>query len=133
VGVWRCVPTNAEPSDDASVNIVANPAVAHEYLVTWREREKEPEQYRAFGSSVHGQTFLNLAIAEPKLLGDGWAFARYSLLRPNVLYVELMGEEPFKAKESSTTVAAARTTLEQAILATPTAIKDFCVCVKRAE
>jgi hypothetical protein len=126
IGSWRCL--SPDPQYPAA-NLAFARVAGHdrEYEITWQEKpEEEGEVYRGFISLVRGSRFLNLR--DPSI--TGWAFARYSLLRPNVLRVELLGEGPFKESKASVSPQAARATLEKALQATPEALAEICVCVK---
>jgi hypothetical protein len=131
VGVWRCVPPDAEESDDAIVTVTEHAGPDSQYEITWQERDKAAEHYRAFASLVGGSTFLNVRAADNKLGSEGWAFVRYSTLRENVLYGEMARERLFKEKEASASVALARATLEDALAVTPDALQGFCLCVRK--
>jgi hypothetical protein len=130
-GVWRCVPPDAESSDEATVTVVADGE--REYRITWREGEKD-DHYRAFGSTVRDAPFLN--VREDKA-GEAssrpWVFIRYALLRSNILYAELADEGLFKEDDSSSSARAARATLERALGGAPGAVKAFAVCVRKGE
>lgn len=133
LGAWRCLPPDAESSDEAAVSVVADGT--REYRITWREKEKEEaDRYRAFGSSVRGAAYLNV---RPDEAGDSssrqWVFVRYGFLRSNVLYAELVDEEVFKEDASSSSATAARATLEKVLERTPGAVKGFAVCVRKGE
>jgi len=130
-GVWRCVPPDAESSDEATVTVVAD--TGREYRITWREGEKD-EHYRAFRSTVRGAAFLNVRPDEAtESPSRPWVFVRYSLLRGNVLYAELADEGLFKEDNSSSSAPAARATLERALGSAPGAMKPFAVCVRKGD
>ena len=126
IGSWRCLSPDPE-QPVANLAFARLPDVDREYEITWQEKpEKEAETYRGYISLVRGFRFLNLR--DPSI--KGWAFARYSLLRPNVLRVELLGEGPYKEDTASVSSQVARVTLEKALKATPEALMELCVCVK---
>src|SRR5260221_10638007 len=97
IGSWRCLSPDPE-QPVANLAFARLPDVDREYEITWQEKpEMEAETYRGSISLVRGLRFLN--VRDPSI--KGWAFARYSLLRPNVLRLELMGEGPFKEDTTS--------------------------------
>jgi hypothetical protein len=63
---------------------------------------------------------------------DGWAFLRYSFLRPNVLYLEIASHKLYDDKESSRSPKQARATLEKALRSEPAALDELCVCMRAA-
>ena len=129
LGAWNCVTADPEAPQGATVTFAAAPGAEREYRVTWREGDKEPDSFRAFISTVRGGKFLNIQPLEESQY-NGWAFLRYSLPRSTVMYVEMVRDDPFKAKEASATAGAARATLEKALRLTPPPIQDYCVCIR---
>jgi hypothetical protein len=141
MGTWRCVTSDPrpfprnKPEDWAGgATFSASTDRPGEYDLTMDDSgdsdEKKTETYRAFVSSARHARFLNVQPKKVEFGLAGWAFLRYSLPRPSLLYVEMVDEAPFKAKESSSTPAAARATLEKTLRDAPQLVKEYCVCVK---
>ena len=106
LGNWRCVAREA--SATASVALGVSSFDEHQYCVSAASEEKgdsskEASHYRAYSSTLNGATLLNVqeldagkTTAERK-----WFFVRYSLLKPNVLYLEVVDEPLFKGVDDS--------------------------------
>lgn len=122
VGTWRCIPLDADETDEAWVTVRANSAQERTYAITWREGS-QTQEYEAFASSVADSTILNVREAGD---ADGWAFVRYDFLAGNLLRIERAREEIFDGTASSSEVRAA---LERALDGDDSAFEDFMVCV----
>ena len=129
LGRWNCISADSNGPEVAVATFTTAPDAKREYRLTWREREDKTETYRAFLSSVRGSTFLNIGEQNEH---PSWAFVRYTLLRDDVLYVEVANHELFKDEGSDATPAAARATLEKALKSRPDAVGTFCACVRPA-
>jgi hypothetical protein len=133
LGTWRCVSPDPVKAEVATAGFAVGPVTKDgEYLLTWGAPNEEADSYRAFTSVLGDSTFLNVRPLQEDQY-TGWTFLRYSFLRANVLYVELVSNEPFKEKESTASAAAARATLERALRSTPETLEEYVVCFKTAK
>lgn len=136
VGEWRCIPPDPKEPDSAIVTIAESREKAMQYDVSWQEGKKAPDRYRAFGSRVLGEPYLNVRGPEEEPgKGDAkpWVFVRYALLAPRVLQLKLVKERLYKEAAASTTPAAARATLEKALARKEAVLEDFALCTAARE
>jgi hypothetical protein len=129
LGTWRCLPFNAD-ADEGPATVRVKRGPDRRYDVTWQEGGKEPDRYEGFTSAVRGTRFVNVR----ELKADGktgqWVFVRPTLLRPNVLQVQVVDNDAMKGVEAS--APAVRGAIEQK-LSNPALSVDFCVCVRAKE
>lgn len=123
VGTWRCIPVDADETDEAWVSVSPHATLEGYYAVTWRDGG-QADEYEAFASSVGDSTILNAREADASR--GGWTFVRYGLLRDGVLLLEVAREELFGDAASSSDVRAA---LEGALAGGDSAFEDPMVCV----
>jgi hypothetical protein len=129
LGTWRCLPFNAA-ADEEPVTMAIKRAPDRWYGITWLETDKDPERYEAFASSIRGTRFFN--VQEVKATGGrgDWVFVRPTLLRPDVLQLQIVDSKALDGVEKS------RPAVRQAIerhLPSPGLTVDFCVCVRAKE
>jgi hypothetical protein len=110
VGTWRCLPFGSS-SDAEAATLTVGPAANLVYGIRLQEGQKEPERYEAHASLVKGTTLLNVKDLDPRVPVKPWTFARYSLLLPDVLHVQIVGRKLLKGVAASP--ASLRQTLEQ--------------------
>jgi hypothetical protein len=127
LGTWRCLPFNADADEDP-VTIAVGRGADRRYDITWRETGKEPEQYEAYESSVRGHRFMN--VRERKAAGEmgQWVFLGATLLRPDVLQLQVVDAKALESVEKSPT--SVRRALERQLSRPTTLFADFCVCVR---
>jgi hypothetical protein len=132
VGTWRCVSGDADARGSATASVATDRENEREFLIRWEESEGGAESFRAFVSAVQGSKFLNVRSADDEVHSAEWAFLRYSFLRRNVLYLELVPDAIFEDEGASPSPIEARATLEWALESLPDVLQEFCVCVRRA-
>jgi len=126
LGTWRCLGSNAK-ADDAPINFVVAAAGPRAYSIRIEASGDPPGQYEGYASEVKGRTVLSVRDVGPKPGDRPWSFARYELLRPDILHVELADEDALKGVPR--TSEALRAALEQRD-GQPDLYADFCVCVR---
>ena len=122
LGTWRCL--GDERADAKPANFVVSRATDYQYTILFQEEGEDTETYEAYASVIRGLTLLNVRVPSvPK----PWAIARYTLLRPNVVHVQLANDDKLKAADS--TPASLRRALERA-LGNTDVFEDYCVCIR---
>jgi len=124
LGTWRCI--GDERADAKPANFVVSRATDHRYNIVFQEDGEDTDTYEAYASVIKGQTLLNVRIPSVPA-SKPWAIARCSLLRPNVVHVQLANDDKLKAADS--TPASLRRALERA-LGNADVFEDYCVCVR---
>jgi hypothetical protein len=130
IGNWRCV--QVEENESAAMLLTALPFDEKQYYVGLAAEGETTLHYRAYGSTVRGTTLLNIQELEPdrQPAERKWSFVRASLLKPNVLQVEIVREEPFQNVEAS--AKAVREVVER-MHQSPELYEDYCVCARVME
>jgi len=126
VGAWRCLPVDADVDEEPATMVVKSDG-ARQYGVTWREGNKDPERYRAYISTARVSGLLNVQWLKEGTTDKTWVFVRYSLLRPDVLYLQVVSKDAVDDVEKSPT--ALRRTIER-LRKNPSLYVDFCACVR---
>jgi hypothetical protein len=100
-----------------------------QYYVTLAPEGEKPAHYRAYSADVKGTAILNIQEIDPSVSSGkrGWIFGRYTLLRPDVLQLEIVQDKAFAGVEPS--AASVREVVVQNIQ-DPEFYKDFCTCVR---
>lgn len=129
LGTWRCLPFNAD-ADEQPATIVAKGAADRRYDIAWQEGEKPPDRYDAFASAVGEARLLNVQEVKADGATGKWVFVRPTLLRPDVLQLQIVNEGALKDVERS--APAVRAAIERQA-ASATLFIDFCVCVRAKE
>lgn len=129
-GAWRCV--QGGEKENKSFLITVMPFDEKQYYVGLDMEGEKPVHYRAFSAAIKGTTLLNLQELDPntEAIARKWMFIRYTLLKPNVLQVELVKDEAFKGVDPSP--SAVREVVEKKIVS-PELYQDFCVCTRAGE
>jgi hypothetical protein len=134
LGNWRCVAREA--SATAPVLLDVSSFDEHQYCVAASEEKedssKEASHYRAYGSTLNGATLLNVQELDRRKTAAErkWFFVRYSLLKPNVLYLEVVDDPLFKGVDGSP--ASVRQVIERH-LDDDRLLSDLYVCTRVAE
>jgi hypothetical protein len=90
IGSWRCLP--ADPSDtDEAVTLTVKRARDRVYDVTLEETNQEADRFEAHASLVNATPVINLKDRDPAN-DKPWVFLRTSLLRPDVLAIQVLSE-----------------------------------------
>jgi hypothetical protein len=130
VGVWRCVQGGEKENKSFLMNVI--PFDEKQYYMGIEMEGEKPVHYRAFSSSIGGITLLNLQELDPRTVPAErkWIFVRPTVLKQNILQVELVKDEAFKGIDPS--LSAVREVVEKKI-ASPELYQDFCVCTRAGE
>lgn len=129
-GNWRCLQSGEGENKPFLLSII--PFDGKQYYAGLLMEGEKPVHYRAFSASVKGMTLLNVQEINSETVSESrrWIFVRYSLLRPNVLLVEIVKDAPFKGIDASP--LSVREVVERDIR-NPELYQDFCTCVKIGE
>ena len=127
LGTWRCV--QGGEKENKPFLITAMPFDEKQYYVGLDMEGEKAIHYRAFSAAIKGTTLLNLQELDPKTATSErkWIFIRYTLLKPNILQVELVRNEAFKGTDPSP--SAVREVVEKKI-ESPEFYQDFCLCTR---
>ena len=130
LGTWRCVQEGEK--ENKAFLITAMPFDEKQYYVGLDMEGEKAIHYRAFSAAIKGTTLLNLQELYPKTATSErkWIFIRYTLIKPNILQVELAKDEAFKGIDHSP--SAVREVVEKKI-ASPEFYIDFCLCTRVRE
>jgi hypothetical protein len=122
MGSWRCVSPDAT---DEAITLTVDSSQARRYAITWQESGKPPDRFEGYASSLKGTTLVNVrdlaAITKP------WVFIRYTLLQPNVLFIQVVHERLLKDLVQSRD--AVRNTIERERL-NPALYEDSIACMR---
>jgi hypothetical protein len=130
LGTWRCV--QGEPGQNKLFLITAVRFDDKQYYIGVTMEGEKPIHYRAYSSSVKNTTLLNVQELKHKTEppDQKWFFVRYTLLRQNILQVEIVKDKPFKNIDSS---AEAIKKVVDRMVERPELYQDYCVCTKVVE
>ncbi len=130
LGSWRCV--QGAEKENKPFLIAIMPFDEKQYYVGMDMEGEKAAHYRAFSSAVVGTTLLNVQEMDPGTVPAGrkWIFVRTTLLKPNILQVELVRDGAFEGIGRSP--SAVRENVEKKI-ASPELYQDFCVCTRVGE
>ena len=90
VGTWRCLATGDKPEESAALWV--RPFDDTQYVVEWRDPD-DVAHYRAYATSVGGETLLNLRELTSERAGEGWEFIRYRLEKDGRLRVWIVDDK----------------------------------------
>ena len=121
LGRWRCLPPAAE-EDDEPANLTVARLRDRVYAIEFGEAGKEPDSYEAHASRIGERTIVNVREVSGHAGDKPWDFVAYAFPRPNVLTLEIAGEEAFKGVEMTPAGLRGR-------MAKPGAFTEFAVCV----
>jgi hypothetical protein len=130
VGSWRCVQGDAGQNKSFLITVV--PFDDKQYYIGVTMEGEKPIHYRAYSSSVKNTTLLNVQELKPKTepSAQRWFFVRYTLLKQNILQVQIVKDKPFKDIDSS--AEAIKKVVDQ-MVERPELYQDYCVCAKVVE
>ena len=129
LGTWRCLPFD-QGAQSKPANIVVKRGRDRLYSIVFQEDGEEASQVEAHASIVKGQTLINARVVNSEAPSKPWLIARYSLVRPNVMHLELIDETKLEAADTSP--ESLRRTVEQAANLSDL-FGDWCVCVRATE
>ena len=128
LGTWRCLPADAD-ADESPASLRVKPGPEGWYDATWQEGRNQ-SRYEGYTSDVLGTRFVSIRERKADGKTGRWAFVRPTLLRPNVLQLQIVNEDAMKGVETS--ASAIRRAVEQRVT-DPALTVDFCVCVRAKE
>lgn len=128
-GFWRCLQKEKESKPFVMTIIPFDERQYYSMIAT--EGEK-PVHYRAHSTDVKGTPILNIQEIDSSASSDKrrWIFSRYTLLRPDVLQLEIVRDDAFKGIEPSpsSVVEVVERNIQNQVF-----YNDFCTCVRSAE
>lgn len=129
LGSWRCLQKEKE-SKPFVMTII--PFDERQYLAVLAPEGEKPAHYRAHSTGVKGTTILNIQEIDSTVFHDKrrWIFSRYTLLRQDILQLDIIQDDAFTGVEpspSSVLEVVERNIQNQVFY------KDFCTCVRSAE
>ena len=107
LGTWRCLPLDAPVDEAAAVLTVTRSSRARLYDATWQEEGSTPDRYEAYASVLQGTTLLNVRERDERGATGKWTFLRYTLLRPNVLHLQVVADSGMRGVASTATAVRA--------------------------
>jgi hypothetical protein len=127
LGTWRCLAFE-EHADAKPFNLAVARAGDRRYAVVFQQDGESPDQLDAYASMVKGQTLVNVHMPDEGT--KPWIVARYSLQRPDLLYVEVMDDD--KVGDADASPESFRRATEKAIKHADL-FNAFSICVKARE
>jgi hypothetical protein len=127
VGAWRCLPPSPAADDEAVTITVAKTARDRVYEARFIEDGKDPDRYEGYVSLVGGRPVVNLRDLDATN-GKPWTFARYELLRPDILEISIAADDVLSGTEP--TAAALRKRMES-LAKDARLFGGFAVCVRQ--
>jgi hypothetical protein len=125
VGSWRCLGSSADAGDEA-VTIVVKRTRDRVYEADLLEEGREPDRYEAYASMVAGRPLMNVRDLDAK--DKPWTFARYDLLRPDILEIRIASDDALKGVDPTPAAIRKRIT---SLARDPGLFSGFCVCVRQ--
>ena len=122
MGSWRCVSPDAT---DEAITLTVGPSQPRSYAITWQESGKPPDRFEGYASSLKGTTLVN--VRDLTATTKPWVFIHYTLLQPNVLFIQVVHERLLKGSVQSR--EAVRNTIERERL-NPALYEDSIVCMR---
>jgi len=92
LGTWRCLPLDQDPHEQPVTLTVTRSSRARVYDAVWQETGDAPDRYDAYASVVRGTTLLNVRERNASGLTGKWTFLRATLVRPNVLHLQVVAD-----------------------------------------
>lgn len=129
VGVWRCLPSNEDATEEAATLTVRR-ATQRTYAISFEAKGDDTERYDGYPSQVGNVTFVNVREVGAHPSAAPWDYARYSFLLPNVLQLRIVEDKILKDTPSSP--AEFREALAHH-LDDPALYADFSICVRARE
>ena len=126
LGTWRCLGDDAPDAQPA--NFVVTSPRERVYSITFEAPGENASTYEAYSSKLKGGALLlNVRDLDPRFPAKPWTLARYSLLLPHVLRVQLVDDEKLKVTDNSP--AALRAAIESSARDRDL-YAEFCICVR---
>lgn len=127
LGTWRCLPLDGDADEPAITLTVRRSSQDRLYDALWQEPGKAPDRYEAYASVLQGTTLLNVRERDERGPTGKWTFLRYTLLRPNVLHLQVVAEAGMATVPR--TAAAVRAAVERD-RNTPAFYSDVAACAR---
>jgi hypothetical protein len=129
VGRWRCASPDSSQASNQLLQLNVARRNERQYDVSLDTPGEETIRYQGHGIDVRGTTIVNLQEVKPgqDLAGARWNFVRATLLKPNVLDVQIVDDDLFKDKPRT---AEAQRVVFEANVGKPELYFDYCVCVR---
>jgi len=121
-GQWRCVAEDAPDTSVLSISVVS----ATQYELVMGAADEKPSRYHAYSARLGGVTLANVQQVDEDGTPGKWVLARYTLLRPTVLQLEIASDHALEGSdEGGAPRERARRRLKKGDL-----FDQFCVCVR---
>lgn len=127
VGVWRCLPFEADPSEAPATVTVAHGTAPRTFTAVWEEPGDTPDRYEGFASTVGRIAYLNTRERRADGSLSAWFFMRPTLLRPNALLLQVVDD---KAMAGVAKTAAALRDALRAKQDDPALLTDGALCAR---
>lgn len=127
IGVWRCLPFEADPSEAPATVTVARGPAPRTFTAVWEEPGDAPDRYEGYASTVGRVSYLNTRERKADGSLSAWFFTRPTLLRPNALLLQVVDEQ------AMTGVAKTAAALREALRARqddPALLTDGALCAR---
>lgn len=111
LGVWRCLPLDGDAAEAAVTLTVTRSSRARVYDAVWQDDGDTPDRYEAYASVLQGTTLMNVRERDERGPTGKWTFLRHTLLRPNVLHLQVVADSGMTGVAS--TAAAVRAAVER--------------------
>lgn len=108
-GSWRCLPADPDDTDEA-ITLTITRARDRVYDVTLQETNQDADRLEAHVSLVNTAPVINLKDLDPAN-DKPWVFLRTTLLRPDVLAIQVLSENAVGNADAS--AAGVRKLIEQ--------------------
>ena len=127
LGTWRCLPLDGD-ADEAPVTLtLTRSSRARVYDAVWKEDGDTPDRYETYASVLQGTTLMNVRERDERGPTGKWTFVRYTLMRPNVLQLQVVADTGMAGVAKTAT--AIRTAVERE-RNTTTFYTDVAVCAR---
>lgn len=93
LGVWRCLPFEADASEPPATVTVAAGREPRTFSALWEEPGDTPDRYEGFASTAGRVTYLNTRERKADGSLSAWFFLRPTLLRPNALLLQVVDDK----------------------------------------
>lgn len=121
-GQWRCVAEDAPDTSLLSISVVS----PTQYDLVMGAADEQPSRYHAHSARLNGVPLANVQQLDEDGTPGKWVLARYTLLRPAVLQLEIASDHALEGPdEGGAPRARALQRLKKGDL-----FDQFCVCVR---
>ena len=127
LGVWRCLPLDGDADEAAATLTLTRSSRARVYDAVWKEEGDTPDRYDVYASVLQGTTLMNVRERDERGPTGKWTFMRHTLLRPNVLQLQVVADQGMTGVAN--TAAAVRAAVERE-RNTPSFYTDVAVCAR---